>query len=99
MHLATYPIIIIALLVLAVSLVVAANVVFYVILEEVNGRLPEDQRIGAVGVNANYQRVLRTHAQFFPESGKRHRLKLLFVGGFLSGALAFLIDIVHYGHR
>ena len=92
-----YPIIILTLLASGVGLIILANMMFYAILAETNRSLPPDQRISTVGVNVKYGRVLQMHAQLFPESKKRRRMKLLGFGGFLLGGIAFLVDVVHYG--
>jgi hypothetical protein len=98
MQLTIYSFIILLLFGVGVSLLLIANMFFYTILGEVNGRLPQDQHISMVGVNLKYGRVLRLHAELFPRSIKRQRMKLLGLGGFLSMLAGFLTDIVHYGH-
>ncbi len=98
MQLTAFPITILCLFAVGVSLVITANIFFYTILGETNDTLPPDQRISIIGVNVKYGRVLRIHAQRFPESKKRKQMKLLFWGGIFFGALAFLIDVIHYGH-
>jgi hypothetical protein len=82
----------------SITLIILANMYFYTILGEVNGRLPADRRIGMLGVNVKYGRVLLLHSEFFPDSKKRQELKLLWWGGFLLGGIAFLAYALHYGH-
>jgi hypothetical protein len=57
----------------AMVLVTAANMRFYSMGEEVNRRLPENAKIDLFGFGANWRmyKVLRLHAEMYPESPKR----------------------------
>jgi hypothetical protein len=97
MQVTFYPVVIVLLFALAVSLIIFANMLFYTMLGEVNGTLPPDKQVGMLGVNTKYGRILKLHAQFFPNSNKRERLKVLWISGFFFAAIAFAVDIIHYG--
>jgi len=84
-----------SLFAIGVSLIVFANVVFYAILGEVNGKLPPDQQIRLIGVNVKYARVLHLHSDLYPQSKKRGHLKLLLWGGFLTIATALVANGLH----
>ena len=71
-----------------VFFVVMANITFYSLLGEVNGRRDPQDRIGMLFVNLRFFEVMRLHMQFFPVSKKRVATYLLFCLGF---ALVFSI--------
>jgi hypothetical protein len=75
------------------GLVIAANLIFCVILGEVNGRDPSNQ-ISLWFVNTRFFYVLRRHAEFFPNSRKRAQMKWLFIAGFGLAIAGVLIAVV-----
>ncbi len=97
MQIIFYPLLILSLFAMGVSLIVIANMFFYTILGEVNGTLPPDKHISMMGVNVKFRRILHLHAQLFPDSKKRQQSKLLLLGGFLLGGAALVVDLLHYG--
>jgi|HubBroStandDraft_2_1064218.scaffolds.fasta_scaffold14254_2 hypothetical protein len=98
MQLTPYLIFLLLLLGVGTTLIAIANMFFYTILGEVNATLPQNQQVGMMGVNLKYGRVLGMHTERFPDSKKRHRMKLFGVAGFLFIGVAFLLDVMHYGH-
>lgn len=94
-----YPAVILSLLVLGTSFIIIANMIFYSLLGEVNGKRSSTERISMVGVNIKLGRVLMLHAQLFPESKSRHRMKLSLLAGFLFIAAGFIVDIAHYARQ
>jgi hypothetical protein len=70
MHLAL-PIIPAVLLCIAISLIVVANMIFYSILGEVNGKRAPQEQIGMLFVNVRSFEVVRIHKGLFPTSRKR----------------------------
>lgn len=91
-----YPVAILSLIGIGVSLAVIANMLFYRLLGEVNGKRSPKEQISMVAVNLKLGRVLRIHTELFPESKKRQQMKRLFLTGFLLMAGGFIIGIVHY---
>jgi hypothetical protein len=65
------------------SFVIAANMRFYSMSEEVNRRLPEKAKINLFGFGASWKmdEVLRLHAEMYPESPKRRQMWTLAVLG------------------
>lgn len=57
----------------ALSFVIAANVWFYSMANEVNERLPKNAQIDA-GMRHNMYEVFRLHSQMYPESPKRWQM-------------------------
>lgn len=98
MQLKSFLLFVLLLFGLGVTLIAIANMFFYMMLGEVNGRLPADQQIGMLGVRLRYGKVLALHSQFYPGSAKPRQMKLIGLAGFLFIGTAFLLDIVHYGH-
>jgi hypothetical protein len=98
MQLAPYMIFLLFLFGVGATLIAIANMFFYTILGEVNATLSADQQIGMIGVNLRYGRVLGMHTERFPKSKKRHRMKFFGLAGFLFIGVAFLLDVIHYGH-
>jgi hypothetical protein len=78
----------------AMSFVIAANVWFYSMANEVNDRLPPKAQIDG-GMRHNMYEILRLHAEMYPESPKRWQMwtmvlsgfALMFGGFFASGVL------------
>ena len=73
-----------------VFFVVMANITFYSLLGEVNGRRDPQERIGMLFVNVRFFEVMRLHKQFFPASKKRIATYLLICLGFVLVFSAFL---------
>jgi hypothetical protein len=71
----------------AVCLVMIANMRVFSIYEQVNERLPKDARFDAVGFGARekFFEVLRLHAEMFPDSPKRWQMWTLMLSGFAFG--------------
>jgi hypothetical protein len=65
----------------ALLFVVAANVWFYSMANEVNKRLPKNAQID-VGMRHNMYEVLRMHAEMYPESPKRWQMWTIALTGF-----------------
>jgi hypothetical protein len=65
----------------ALLFVIAANVWFYSMANEVNKRLPKNAQIDA-GMRHNMYEVLRLHAEMYPESSKRWQMWTLALTGF-----------------
>jgi hypothetical protein len=66
-----------------VGLLILATCIFYVILGEVNGRLPEQQQISMFVVNAKVLYIVRKHAEFYPDSNKRKQMIAIFILAFV----------------
>jgi hypothetical protein len=98
MQLTPYVAFLLFLLGVGVTLIAIANMFFYTILGEVNATLPPNQQVGMIGVNLRYGRVLGMHTELFPDSKKRHQMKLIGTAGFVFIGAAFLLDVIHYGH-
>jgi hypothetical protein len=54
----------------AVFFIVMANIVFYSMLGEVNGKRPQNEQISMLFVNIKLFEVIRIHKQLFPASRK-----------------------------
>ena len=93
-----YPIAIISLLLLGVSLVIVSNMVFYTILGEVNAKRAPGEGISMLFANTKFTRILNLHAQLFPDSKKRQQFGRLLCAGFVVIGAGFILDIIHYGH-
>jgi len=78
-----------------VGLLILANLMFYVILGEVNGKDPSNQ-VSLWFVNIRSSAVLRRHAEFFPRSRKRAQMKWIAVVGFVLILAAVLIGAARH---
>ena len=85
----TIPISTLALLAAATSLAVGANFVLYVMIGEVNRKLPEDQQIGYLGFYPSKAfRITREYRRFYP-GGRLNTVRIILnIIGFLLGACA-----------
>lgn len=90
------PIVPTVFLVLAFSLVFLSNVIFYVILGEVNGKQGPKEQFRMFFLNFKVSRIIQLHREFYPDSKKRWLIMLTFVAGvvILIGVVAANIHIV-----
>jgi hypothetical protein len=65
----------------ATGLVTIANMLFCMILGEVNGRLPEEDRVGPWFVSTRVFEVLRLHAALYPKSQLRIQMNSVWALG------------------
>src|SRR5579864_983338 len=72
-----------------------SNVVYYGIVQEVNGASPEDQRVSFWKIGLKSRSFLKQHRELFPSSKKRSRMGwlsaiglLLFIAAMVFGILA-----------
>ncbi len=72
--------------------VIAPNV----ILGEVNGKLPPEQRHSVFFVNLKLPEIMRKHARLYPKSLKRLHVNLLFALGATIGVVVIIIGVIHY---
>jgi hypothetical protein len=81
----TVPINVVLLFAAGTTLIIAANFVLYVMIGEVNRKLPEDQQIGYLGFYpAKAFRITREYRRFYPHSHLNTvRIILTIVGGIL----------------
>jgi hypothetical protein len=86
----------ISLLCCSSGLILASDLIFHVILGEVNGKLPPEQRYSVFFVNLKLPEIMRKHAQFYPESLKRLQVNVLFAFGAMVGVVALVIGVIHY---
>ena len=84
------PIIPMVIFFVGISCVVMANLIFAVILGEVNGRREPDEQISMLFVNIRSFEVLQLHKELYPHSQKRTAMYLVAVVGFalMFGAVA-----------
>jgi hypothetical protein len=68
----------------AMCLVIAANIRVFSIYEELNQRLPRNAQFSMIGFGARWKffDVLRLHAEMFPDSPKRRQMWTLALTGF-----------------
>jgi hypothetical protein len=85
------PILPAALFAIAVFLVVMANIVFYSILGEVNGKRSPDKQISMLFVNVKLYEVIRLHKELFPASRKRIAAVVLAGSGVALGLSIFVL--------
>lgn len=80
---------IVILFVSATSLVIGANLVLYVMVGEINRKLPEDQQIGYLGFYPSKAfKITREYRRFYP-NGNLNTVRIIFnVLGFILGACA-----------
>jgi hypothetical protein len=71
------PIIPVVLFFIAISFIVMANMIFYAILGEVNGKRAPQEQTGMLFVNVSFFEVLRLHKGLFPASQKRAVMNIL----------------------
>lgn len=90
MHL-NLPIILVVLFCIAISLIVMANMIFYPILGEVNGKRASQEQIGMLFVNVRCFEVVRLHKGLFPANQKRVVMNTLGGLGFAIGLIAFFV--------
>lgn len=74
----------------AVFLIIIANITFYTILGEVNGKRSPEEHISMFFVNIRFFEVMRFHKQLFPASKKRAATYILFAVGIVLGFSIFL---------
>src|SRR6266487_1564394 len=67
-----------------VSLVIAANFIFYLLVGEVNGRSSPDEQISPYFVNIKFLYVWRRHARLFPDSRRRFQFACFAAAGYVS---------------
>ena len=68
-----------------------ANLFFYTILGEVNGRKGQQEQISMLFVNVKSFQVVKLHKEFFPTSQKRITMFVTGFLGFALGLVAFLL--------
>jgi hypothetical protein len=78
----TLPLIPAILLASGIFCVVMANIVFYSMLGEVNGRRSPNEHIPMVFVSTRFLKVVRLHKELFPQSKKMQFMYALFFLGF-----------------
>jgi hypothetical protein len=81
---------------LSSGLLVISDVLFHVILGEVNGKLPPEQRHSVFFVNLKLPEIMRKHARLYPKSLKRLHVNLLFALGATIGVVAIIIGVIQY---
>ena len=67
-----------------------ANMIFYVILGEVNGKRDSQHQISIFFVDERFFEVLSLHRQYYPESRKTLWVYLTAILGFVAGFIGFL---------
>jgi hypothetical protein len=77
----------------ATSFIIFANMVFYSILGEVNGKRSPEEHISMFFVNIKASEVMRLHKELFPESQKPRTMWILAIVGFALGFLSYLMWI------
>jgi len=75
----------------AVSCVLTANFIFYVILGEVNGRMAPGKQISMLFVSVRYFEVVSLHRDLFPSSRKRVVMTVVGATGLMSMLTAFFM--------
>lgn len=78
------------MIVFGVSMLICANLMFCIILGEVNGTDPAHQ-ISPWFVNIKFFLVLRRHAEFFPISRRRMQMKWMPIARFVLAFAGLLI--------
>jgi hypothetical protein len=68
-----------------------ANMIFYAILGEVNGKRASQEQIAMLFVNVRYFEVVRLHKGLFPASQQRVEMNILEGLGFAIGLIAFFV--------
>jgi TRAP-type C4-dicarboxylate transport system permease small subunit len=59
-----------------------------IMIDEVERRMPADERLGHPRLSFNYSRIVRLHAEFYPESRVRALSRFLFgLGALIMGSL------------
>ena len=86
--------ILIATFATGIGLIVLANMLFYMILGEVNAKLPNNERIGAFFVNYRNSEVLRRHRDLYPDSRARMRMRVITISGFAMIGFAFVGAVI-----
>jgi hypothetical protein len=76
----------------AVFLVVMANIVFYSMLGEVNGKRPANEHISMLFANTKLFQVVRLHRQLFPASRKPTAMFVLLGMGIALGFSVMFIS-------
>ena len=74
---------------IAFSLVMAANILAFLIYQEVNRRLPRDAQFSVIGARWKLFEVVDLHGQMFPDSPKRWQMWTLAMSGFAFAFGAF----------
>lgn len=85
------PIVPVILFCFASSLVLLANLVFYTILGEVNGKRGPQDQISMFFVDARFFEVLKLHRKYFPDSKKTLWVYTTSILGFVLGFAAFIL--------
>jgi hypothetical protein len=78
------------------GLLLISDLVFHVILGEVNGKLPPEKHHKVFFVNLRLPEIMRKHAEFYPASQKRLQVNVLFFLGAVVGIVGLVIGILHY---
>lgn len=82
-----------SMILLGAGFLLCANLLFCVILGEVNGKDPSHQ-ISPWFVNVRYGYVLRRHAELFPTSKRRAQMNRSMIAGFLLAFVGLLVAII-----
>jgi hypothetical protein len=69
---------------------ILANITFYTVLGEVNGRRDPQEQISMFLVDIRVPEVMRLHKQLFPDSKKRTATYVFFIFGFVQLFSVFL---------
>ena len=86
----------------SISLIFLSDLVFHVILGEVNGKLPAQQRYSMFFVNVRLPEIMKRHAELYPDSSKRILTNLCFAIGAIVGVGTVIVGVIHYsgsGHK